>query len=110
MPQLQYRGRPSCCARLSQRSRIPRGQGRLDRRRAADRKRRVSRSLILHRNLNSTLKTQTFGDSVMTDSRDFGALVLRLALGVMFLSHSLLKIVVFTLPGTAAFFAQQGFP
>jgi putative oxidoreductase len=46
----------------------------------------------------------------MMDSREIGALVLRLALGVMFLSHSLLKLVVFTLPGTAAFFAAQGFP
>ena len=46
----------------------------------------------------------------MTDSKEIGALVLRLALGIMFLAHGLLKAVVFTLPGTAAFFAAQGFP
>jgi putative oxidoreductase len=46
----------------------------------------------------------------MTDSKEIGALVLRLALGTMFVAHALLKIVVFTLPGTAAFFASQGFP
>ena len=46
----------------------------------------------------------------MTDSREIGALVLRLALGVMFIAHALLKVLVFTLPGTAAFFAQVGFP
>jgi putative oxidoreductase len=46
----------------------------------------------------------------MTDTKEIGALVLRLALGAMFLAHGLLKVVVFTLPGTAAFFASQGFP
>ncbi len=43
-------------------------------------------------------------------AQSIGALVLRLALGVMFIAHAALKIFVFTLPGTAAFFASQGFP
>jgi len=39
------------------------------------------------------------------------ALALRLGLGVMFLAHGLwLKGVVYTLPGTAAFFASVGLP
>jgi len=38
------------------------------------------------------------------------ALVNRIALGTMFLSHGLLKIFVFTLPGTAGFFESVGFP
>jgi len=38
------------------------------------------------------------------------ALVNRLALGLMFLAHGLLKVFVFTLPGTAGFFASVGFP
>ena len=48
----------------------------------------------------------------MIDSRTapFAALLLRLTLGVMFIAHSLLKIFVFTLPGTVAFFEQHGFP
>ncbi len=46
----------------------------------------------------------------MTNTTEYGALVLRLALGLMYLSHGLLKVFVFTLPGTAAFFASQGFP
>jgi putative oxidoreductase len=46
----------------------------------------------------------------MTDSKDIGAFVLRLALGVMYIAHAMLKIVVFTPAGTAAFFASQGFP
>lgn len=39
-----------------------------------------------------------------------GAALLRLALGVLFLAHALLKLVVFTLPGTVAWFEQHGLP
>lgn len=49
----------------------------------------------------------------MIDQRSapYGALVLRVALGVMFLVHSLyLKLVVFTLPGTVKFFQSLGLP
>jgi len=49
----------------------------------------------------------------VTDQRtvDLAAFVLRLALGVMFIAHSLLlKLVVFTLPGTAQFFQSLGLP
>ncbi len=38
------------------------------------------------------------------------ALLNRLALGTMFLSHGLLKVFVFTLPGTVGFFESIGFP
>lgn len=41
---------------------------------------------------------------------DYGTLALRIALGGMFLSHGLLKLFVFTLAGTAAFFTSVGFP
>ncbi len=41
---------------------------------------------------------------------DYGVALLRVALGAMFLAHGLLKVFVFTLPGTAAFFASVGFP
>lgn len=42
---------------------------------------------------------------------DLGALVLRITLGIVLIFHSLyLKLVVFTLPGTAAFFASIGLP
>ena len=49
----------------------------------------------------------------MIDTRTapYAALVLRVALGVMFLAHSLwLKAFVFTLPGTAQFFESLGLP
>ena len=41
---------------------------------------------------------------------DLAALILRISLGAMFIAHALLKIMVFTLPGTAQFFASVGFP
>lgn len=40
----------------------------------------------------------------------YAALVLRVALGVMFIAHALLKVVVFTVPGTVQFFESVGFP
>ena len=48
----------------------------------------------------------------MIDTRTapYAALLLRLTLGVMFLSHGLLKIFVFTPAGTAGFFASLGLP
>ncbi|MBL8688376.1 MAG: DoxX family protein [Rhodospirillaceae bacterium] len=47
----------------------------------------------------------------MIDTRfaPYGALALRLGLGAMWLSHGLLKVFVFTLPGTVAFFEKIGF-
>ena len=41
----------------------------------------------------------------------FAVTLLRVALGVMFIAHSLLlKLFVFTLPGTAQFFTSIGLP
>src|SRR5687767_3247721 len=41
---------------------------------------------------------------------DYGAATLRLALGLVMLAHAAAKYFLFTLPGTAAFFVQHGFP
>jgi len=46
----------------------------------------------------------------MTNRTDLAALLLRTALGAMFIAHGLLKVLVFTLPGAVAFFEQTGFP
>ena len=48
----------------------------------------------------------------MTENRTalYAALVLRLSLGTMFVAHALLKLLVFTLPGTAQFFQSLGLP
>ena len=40
----------------------------------------------------------------------YAALTLRLALGAMFIAHALLKVLVFTLPGTVQFFESLGLP
>jgi putative oxidoreductase len=48
----------------------------------------------------------------MIDARTapYAALLLRVALGAMFIAHALLKYYVFTLPGTAQFFQSLGLP
>ena len=48
----------------------------------------------------------------MVDTRTagYGAMLIRISLGVMFIAHALLKYLVFTLPGAAKFFSSVGFP
>lgn len=46
----------------------------------------------------------------MSNTHSYAGLVLRIGLGVMFIAHGLLKVLVFTLPGTAGFFESVGFP
>ncbi len=48
----------------------------------------------------------------MNENRNtaYAALILRLALGVMLIAHGLLKVLVFTVPGTVQFFASVGLP
>ena len=46
----------------------------------------------------------------MTNTHDYAGFVLRIGLGAMFIAHGLLKVLVFTLPGTAGFFESVGFP
>jgi putative oxidoreductase len=48
----------------------------------------------------------------MNDTRTnaLGTFALRITLGVVMIAHALLKILVFTVPGTVAFFASVGFP
>lgn len=43
-------------------------------------------------------------------SQDHGAFLLRLSLGTILLAHGLLKIFVFTVPGTVAYFGSLGLP
>jgi putative oxidoreductase len=48
----------------------------------------------------------------MIDTRlaPYGALLLRVALGVMFIAHAYLKLAIFTMPGFAGFLSQVGLP
>ncbi len=41
---------------------------------------------------------------------DYAATVLRLSTGVLFLAHGLLKVNVFTIPGTVGYFESLGLP
>ena len=43
-------------------------------------------------------------------SNAYGVTLLRVSLGIMWISHAFLKLFVFTLPGTAQFFQSVGFP
>lgn len=45
-----------------------------------------------------------------SSSAAYGLALLRISLGLMWISHALLKLLVFTLPGTAQYFASVGFP
>jgi hypothetical protein len=47
---------------------------------------------------------------IETRTAPYAALVLRVSLGLMFVVHALLKLFVFTLPGTAQFFQSIGLP
>ena len=46
----------------------------------------------------------------MSNTNDYAGLILRIGLGAMFIAHGLLKVLVFTLPGTVGFFESVGFP
>ena len=46
----------------------------------------------------------------MNNQTEYAATLLRITVGSMFLAHGLLKLLVFTLPGTAGFFESVGFP
>ncbi len=49
-------------------------------------------------------------NKMTTRSTDYATLLLRVSLGVMFLAHGLLKILVFTPAGTVGYFASLGIP
>ena len=47
----------------------------------------------------------------MNNYTNYGTALLRITLGIIFIAHSLyLKLVIFTLPGTAGFFESIGLP
>ena len=44
------------------------------------------------------------------DTAPYAIFLLRASLGILFIAHGLLKVLVFTLPGTAQFFSSVGLP
>jgi putative oxidoreductase len=49
-------------------------------------------------------------DRALSQRAELAPVILRGALGLVFLGHAYAKLAVFTLPGTAQFFAAHGFP
>lgn len=60
---------------------------------------------VIHFHLSPMSSAPTYSSSAA-----WGIALLRVSLGVMWIAHALLKLFVFTLPGTAQFFASIGFP
>jgi putative oxidoreductase len=58
------------------------------------------------------MKTQHKWRTTMTleTNTNYGAMITRLSLGGVLLSHGLLKVLVFTVPGTVAYFESLGLP
>lgn len=58
--------------------------------------------------------TSSYSERTMKTSSDlrsaYGAAILRVALGSVMVAHAAVKYFLFTLPGTASYFAQHGFP
>lgn len=46
----------------------------------------------------------------MTATSDYAALILRVTSGALFLAHGLMKVFVFTIPGTVGYFESLGLP
>jgi putative oxidoreductase len=46
----------------------------------------------------------------MPSNSDYAALILRLASGALFIAHGLMKVFVFTIPGTVGYFESLGLP
>lgn len=45
-----------------------------------------------------------------TSTAPTAALLLRVSMGILFVAHGLLKVLVFTIPGTVAYFQSIGYP
>ena len=43
-------------------------------------------------------------------SSDYAAFILRIASGILFIAHGLMKVFIFTIPGTVGFFESLGLP
>ncbi|WP_417242875.1 DoxX family protein [Celeribacter sp.] len=54
----------------------------------------------------------TSGEKIMTQQNElnYGAFIIRVSLGVVLLAHGLLKVFVFTIPGTVGYFDSLGLP
>jgi putative oxidoreductase len=60
--------------------------------------------------MSSPVETHPLAHHARADLAPYGPLALRLGLGAVFLAHAGAKALVFTFPGTAAYFEANGFP
>ncbi|MBI1274540.1 DoxX family membrane protein [bacterium] len=51
-----------------------------------------------------------FTNTQVTNTQELGATLARVSLGGLLLSHGLMKVLVFTVPGTVGYFASLGLP
>jgi putative oxidoreductase len=75
----------------------------------------VRRSALLghvHASHSTRMANSRFFDlqQLTNSNARFAPVILRIALGVVFMAHAYAKITVFTIPGTVSFFQQFGFP
>lgn len=68
------------------------------------------RDLPNHSNQRSERSLRLSKPTIDLDTAPYAILILRVSLGLLFLAHGLLKLLVFTLPGTAQFFESVGLP
>jgi putative oxidoreductase len=60
--------------------------------------------------MSTTSMTSVMANPIRNSAHKHGAMALRLTLGAILLSHGLLKVLVFGIPGTVAFFEGLGLP
>lgn len=60
--------------------------------------------------MSNTYMTSATRNPIRNSEQNHGALALRLTLGAILLSHGMLKVLVFGIPGTVGFFAGLGLP
>jgi putative oxidoreductase len=56
------------------------------------------------------MNTTAYNQSHHSSNQQWGLALLRISFGVMWIAHALLKLLVFTLPGTASYFEGIGLP
>jgi putative oxidoreductase len=61
-------------------------------------------------NEENAMSANALSSVIDRNSAPYGALLLRVSLGTMWIAHALMKVILFTVPGFGGFLAQQGFP
>jgi putative oxidoreductase len=65
---------------------------------------------VFSRRSQMSRTTSSAASSSLDSTAEYGAFALRVSLGVIMIAHALLKVLVFTIPGTVGFFESVGLP